>query len=328
MRALVTGCAGFIGSHLTESLLADGHEVLGVDCFNDNYRRAPKLANLQRAREFDSFEFVPIDLARGDLLDIVAGQDVIYHLAAEPGVRTSWGDRFELFVRNNVLATQRLLEAAAAEPPRRFVYASSSSIYGNAECLPTPESAAPAPFSPYGVTKLGGEHLCALYHANHGVDTVALRYFTVYGPRQRPDMALHRFCRAAVTGEPITVFGDGTQRRDFTFVGDVVAATRAAAVAPDVGGRAYNIGGGSQVSLQQVLELLAGLAARPLDVRHVGAEAGDVRETSADTRRAAQDLGYAPAATFADGLRAEFEWTLERLAAESERPVVSAGAAR
>ncbi len=165
MRALVTGCAGFIGSHLTESLLADGHEVLGVDCFNDNYRRAPKLANLQRAREFESFEFVPIDLARGDLLDIVAGHDVIYHLAAEPGVRTSWGDRFELFVRNNVLATQRLLESAAAEPPRRLVYASSSSIYGNAECLPTPESAVPAPFSPYGVTKLGGEHLCALYHA-------------------------------------------------------------------------------------------------------------------------------------------------------------------
>jgi UDP-glucuronate 4-epimerase len=328
MRALVTGCAGFIGSHLTESLLTDGHEVLGIDCFNDNYRRAPKLANLERAREFDAFEFVPIDLARGDLLDIVAGQDVIFHLAAEPGVRTSWGDRFELFVRNNVLATQRLLEAAAAEQPRRFVYASSSSIYGNAECLPTPESAVPAPFSPYGVTKLAGEHLCELYRANHGVDTVAMRYFTVYGPRQRPDMALHRFCRAAVTGDPITVFGDGTQRRDFTFVGDVVAATRAAAVAPDAGGGAYNIGGGSQVSLQRVLELLAALAGRPLDLRHVGAEAGDVRETGADTSRAARELGYAPATTFPEGLRAELEWTVDRLADESAAPMVSAGAAR
>jgi nucleoside-diphosphate-sugar epimerase len=327
MRALVTGCAGFIGSHLTESLLGDGHEVLGIDCFNDNYQRAPKLANLQRAREFDAFEFVPIDLARGDLLDIVAGQDAIFHLAAEPGVRTSWGDRFELFVRNNVLATQRLLEAAAAEPPRRFVYASSSSIYGNAECLPTPESAVPAPFSPYGVTKLAGEHLCDLYRANHGVETVALRYFTVYGPRQRPDMALHRFCRAAVTGDPITVFGDGTQRRDFTFVGDVVAATRAAAMAPDAGG-AYNIGGGSQVSLQRVFELLAAVAGRPLDLRHVGSEAGDVRETGADTSRAARDLGYAPATTFTEGLRAEFEWTLERLAAADEPRMVSAGAAR
>jgi UDP-glucuronate 4-epimerase len=328
MRALVTGCAGFIGSHLTESLLADGHEVLGIDCFNDNYRRAPKLANLQRAREFDSFEFVPIDLARGDLLDVVADRDVIFHLAAEPGVRTSWGDRFELFVRNNVLATQRLLEAAAAEPPQRFVYASSSSIYGNAERLPTPESTVPAPFSPYGVTKLGGEHLCHLYHANHGIQTVALRYFTVYGPRQRPDMALHRFCLAAVSGEPITVFGDGTQRRDFTFVEDVVAATRAAAVAPGVEGRAYNIGGGSQVSLQRVLELLAGLAARPLDIRHVRTEAGDVRETSADTSRAARELGYAPATTFEDGLRAELEWTVERLAAAHDRRRVASGAAR
>jgi nucleoside-diphosphate-sugar epimerase len=328
MRALVTGCAGFIGSHLTESLLADGHEVLGVDCFNDNYRRAPKLANLQRAREYDSFEFVPIDLARGDLLDVVAERDVIFHLAAEPGVRTSWGDRFELFVRNNVLATQRLLEATAAEPPRRFVYASSSSVYGNAERLPTPESAVPAPFSPYGVTKLGGEHLCQLYHANHGLGTVALRYFTVYGPRQRPDMALNRFCLAALSGEPITVFGDGTQRRDFTFVEDVVAATRAAATAPGVEGRAYNVGGGSQISLQRVLELLAGLAARPLDVRHTRTEAGDVRETSADTARAARELGYAPATTFEDGLRAEFEWMLERVGTEPARDLARAGAGR
>jgi UDP-glucuronate 4-epimerase len=328
MRALVTGCAGFIGSHLTESLLDDGHEVLGIDCFNDNYRRAPKLANLQRARQYDSFEFVPIDLARGDLLDLVAERDMIFHLAAEPGVRTSWGDRFELFVRNNVLATQRLLEAVAAEPPQRFVYASSSSIYGNAERLPTPESAVPAPFSPYGVTKLGGEHLCQLYHANHGLGTVALRYFTVYGPRQRPDMALHRFCLAALSGEPITVFGDGTQRRDFTFVEDVVAATRAAATAPGVEGRAYNVGGGSQVSLQQVLELLAELAARPLDVQHTRTEAGDVRETSADTSRAARELGYAPATAFEDGLRAEFEWMAERVASQPERDIARAGAAR
>jgi nucleoside-diphosphate-sugar epimerase len=328
MRALVTGCAGFIGSHLVESLLADGHSVLGIDCFNDNYRRAPKLANLTRARAYEGFEFVPIDLARGDLLDLVADCEVIFHLAAEPGVRTSWGERFELFVRNNVLATQRLLEAAAVERPRRVVYASSSSIYGNAASLPTRESAVPAPFSPYGVTKLAAEHLCQLYRENHGVETVMLRYFTVYGPRQRPDMALHRFCAAAIGGEPITLFGDGTQRRDFTFVEDVVRATRAAAVAPEPRSGIYNIGGGSQVGLRTVLELLAGLAGRPLDVRQAATVVGDVRETSADTSCAARELGYTPQVPFPDGLRAEFEWMLERLRADAQARVARVGSGR
>jgi UDP-glucuronate 4-epimerase len=314
MRALVTGCAGFIGSHLAESLLEDGHAVVGVDCFNDNYLRAPKLANLKRAREFEAFEFVPIDLARGDLADVVGDCDAVFHLAAEPGVRTSWGDRFDLFVRNNVLATQRLLEAACEEPARRFVYASSSSIYGNAASFPTPEDAVPSPFSPYGVTKLAGEHLCQLYRQNHGVDAVMLRYFTVYGPRQRPDMALHRFCAAALTGEPIRIFGDGGQRRDFTFVDDVVAATRAAAAAPSVPGHVYNVGGGSRVSVKRVVELLAGLAERPLRLEHTAAEAGDVRETGADTSRAAAELGYRPRVSFEDGLRTEFEWMVSHLA--------------
>jgi UDP-glucose 4-epimerase len=317
MRALVTGCAGFIGSHLTESLLADGYEVVGIDCFNDNYRRAPKLANLRQARDHDSFEFVPIDLARGDLLDLVDGCELIFHLAAEPGVRSSWGERFELFVRNNVLATQRLLEAAATDPSRRLVYASSSSVYGNAHRYPTSESEPLAPFSPYGVTKLGGEQLCHLYRQNHGLDTVALRYFTVYGPRQRPDMALNRFCFAAIAGEPLTIFGDGRQVRDFTFVEDVVRATRAAADAAEVPGRVYNIGGGSSVSIRRALELLAALAQRPLDVRYLEMEAGDVRETGADTRRAAQELGFEAAMPFADGLRAEFEWALERSLSDS-----------
>jgi nucleoside-diphosphate-sugar epimerase len=315
VRALVTGCAGFVGSHLAESLLADGHSVTGIDCFNDNYLRAPKLENLKRAREFEAFEFVPVDLARGDLADLVGDCDVIFHLAAEPGVRSSWGDRFDLFLRNNVLATQRLLEAAGEDPQRRFVYASSSSIYGNAESFPTSEDAVPSPFSPYGVTKLAGEHLCQLYRQNHGVDTVALRYFTVYGPRQRPDMALHRFCAAVLKGEQITVFGDGTQRRDFTFVDDVVAASRAAAAASAVPSRVYNVGGGSQVSVRRAVELLAGLAGRPVRIRHTDSEAGDVRETRADTSRAAADLGFRPRVPFEDGLRAEFEWMVEHLAA-------------
>ena len=256
MQALVTGCAGFIGSHLTESLLDDGHPVLGIDCFNDNYGRRDKLRNLEQARSWDSFEFVPIDLARGDLRDLVVGCDVVFHLAAEPGVRASWGGRFETFVRNNVLATQHLLDAVSGSPGTRLVYASSSSVYGEAETLPTSEDVVPKPHSPYGVTKLAGEHICSLYHANYGVPVVSLRYFSVYGPRQRPDMAFSRFSRSLIEGAPIEVFGDGRQTRDFTYVTDVVSATRAAAQAEGAAGGVYNIGGGSRISVLEALELL------------------------------------------------------------------------
>jgi UDP-glucuronate 4-epimerase len=322
-RALVTGCAGFIGSHLTESLLADGWEVVGVDCFTDNYPRALKQANLLAAREHDRFTLVRADLVTTDAERLLDGVDVIFHLAAEPGVRSSWGRRFDRYLRNNVRATQRLLEASAGTPERRIVYASSSSVYGESERLPTPEDAAPRPLSPYGVTKLAAEQLCRLYHANHGLDTVALRFFSVYGPRQRPDMAFRRFCGAAVAGEPIDVFGDGRQTRDFTFVGDVVAAARAAAVASGVAGEAYNIGGGSRVSLAATLELLAGIAGRPLDVRHHERESGDVQDTGADIERAREALGFTPATDLATGLRAEYEWVLE--SARSQRAIASAG---
>ena len=227
MRALITGCAGFIGSHLSEALLADGHSVLGVDCFSDNYERSRKLANLERARQHDAFELAPVDLAAAPLDGLVADCDAVFHLAAEPGVRSSWEERFEVYLRRNVHATQRLLDAASASPEKPFVFASSSSIYGEAETLPTDEDVRPRPYSPYGATKLAAESLCRLYHDNHGVRATALRYFTVYGPRQRPDMAFHRFCRAALAGEPLTVYGDGSQTRDFTFVADVVEATRA-----------------------------------------------------------------------------------------------------
>ncbi len=239
-------------------------------------------------------------------------------------MRSSWGSRFDRFLRNNVEATQRLLEAAREAPERRFVYASSSSIYGESERLPTPEDAPPRPFSPYGVTKLAGEQLCRVYHANHGVDAVALRFFTVYGPRQRPDMAFRRFCEAAATGAPIRLFGDGRQSRDFTFVADVVAALRAAATAPRAGGRAYNVGGGSPVSLAEALAALAAIAGRPLDVRRAGREDGDVRHTAAETRRAREDLGFAPETSLEEGLRAEYEWVVERAAA----PVSRIGARR
>jgi|Tabmets5t2r1_1033131.scaffolds.fasta_scaffold02169_3 UDP-glucuronate 4-epimerase len=310
MHALVTGCAGFIGSHLTEALLESGDSVLGVDCFNDNYGRPEKLRNLERARDWDGFEFVPIDLSRGELEDEVAGCDVIFHLAAEPGVRASWGSRFDRYLRNNVLATQHLLEAAKARPEKRFVFASSSSIYGQAEKLPTRETDTPQPFSPYGTTKLAAEHLCQLYHRNYGVETVILRYFSVFGPRQRPDMAFTVFSRAAVHGGAVAVFGDGRQTRDFTFVGDIVTATRAAVHAPGAVGGVYNIGGGSRISVSHALSLIQQFAGRPLEITHLPPQEGDVHDTGADTARAQADLGYWPRTDFEQGLRAQFDWVV------------------
>jgi UDP-glucuronate 4-epimerase len=311
-RALVTGCAGFIGSHLTESLLADGWEVRGVDCFNDNYDVRDKHANLAVARDHDGFSLVTANLAAGDAEPLLAGCDAVFHLAAEPGVRSSWGQGFARYLRNNVAATQRLLEGAARRPGTRLVYASSSSVYGESETLPTPEDATPQPLSPYGVSKLAAEQLCQLYHANHEVDAVALRYFSVYGPRQRPDMAFRRFCEAAVARSPIEIFGDGRQTRDFTYVGDIVAATRAAAVAVGVAGGVYNVGGGSRVSLTSTLELLAEIAGRPLDVRRGDRESGDVQDTGADIARARADLAFEPATNLRTGLAAEFEWVRRR----------------
>jgi UDP-glucuronate 4-epimerase len=323
-RALVTGCAGFIGSHLTDALLADGHEVVGVDCLNDNYPAPEKLANVARAREHDAFELVLADVAGGGATRLLRGCDVVYHLAAEPGVRSSWGGRFERFLHHNVEATQRLLEAAREAPGTRVVYASSSSVYGESERLPTPEHAPPRPLSPYGVTKLAAEQLCRVYHANHGVDTVALRFFTVYGPRQRPDMAFRRFCEAAVRGAAIELFGDGRQSRDFTYVADVVAAVRAAGARPDAGGRVYNVGGGTPVSLNATLETIAALAGRPLDVRRRARESGDVLHTAADVTRAREELGFAPATTLRDGLEAELGWVLGRERVEPRRRALSA----
>ncbi len=314
MRALVTGCAGFVGSHLTESLLADGEDVIGVDCFNDNYGRREKLRNLERAMDWRGFEFVPIDLARGELFELVEECDTVFHLAAEPGVRSSWGDRFEQYLRNNVQATQQLLEAAASSPRTRLVYASSSSVYGEAARFPTPEDVTPRPVSPYGLTKLSAEQLCDLYHLCHGINVVSLRLFSVYGPRQRPDMAFNRFCRAALEGAPIDVFGDGDQTRDFTYVGDVVTGLRIAAATPGIEGGVFNLGGGSQVSVHDALALIGELAERELTISYSESPHGDVRDTRADTTRARQRLGFVPATPLAEGLASEFEWMRESLA--------------
>lgn len=318
-RVLVTGCAGFIGSHVSEAYLSAGVDVLGIDCFNNNYARDAKLKNLEVARNWNNFDFVPLDLARGELEDLVCDCDAVIHLAAEPGVRPSWSGRFETYLRNNVSATQQLLDAVRRFPAIRFVYASSSSIYGEAIEHPTDEFALPRPYSPYGVTKLAGEQLCHLYHLNYGVPVVALRYFSVYGPRQRPDMAFHRFCRAAL--EPsdtpeaiITVFGDGQQRRDFTYVDDVVKATLAAAVQDAAIGNSYNVGGGSDVTVKQALALIAGFAGKELDIRYLPKERGDVRATRAAIGRARADLDYAPETDVATGLASEFEWMETRYA--------------
>jgi len=307
MRALVTGCAGFIGSHLADALLESGAEVVGVDCFNDNYEREQKLSNLERACDWDGFELAEVDLSGASLHELVAHCDVVFHLAAEPGTRASWGARFEVYLRNNVLATRHLLEATRAEPGKRFVYASSSSVYGRAARLPTPEDVTPRPYSPYGMTKLAAEHLCRLYHANHGVGIVALRYFSVYGPRQRPDMAFSIFIGAIASGQALTVFGDGTQTRDFTYVDDIVRATRAAACAPGIDGRVYNIGGGSRTSLADSIGLIAQIAGATPSVNHLAPQEGDLDATGADISLARAELDYEPGTSLATGLAAQFD---------------------
>ena len=308
--ALVTGCAGFIGSQLTESLLADGVRVIGVDCFNDNYGRSEKLRNLDLARGWERFEFVPLDLARGDLGGLVAESDVVFHLAAEPGVRASWGLRFEHYMRNNVSATQHLLEAAHLHPGRRFVYASSSSVYGSAERLPTPEESLCRPHSPYGVTKLAAENMCLLYHANLGVDTVALRLFSVFGPRQRPDMAFRRLIGASLNGSPFELYGDGTQTRDFTYAEDAVSAMRAAALSEWCG--VANIGGGTRTSMDEVIAVMEELSG-PIRVVRKSEQKGDVRHTGADITVASSQFGYNPRTMLRAGLEQMLRWASERV---------------
>ena len=307
MKALVTGAAGFIGSHLAGLLLDRGAEVTGLDCFTDYYARSIKEANLGHNRGRGGFRFVEARIQDADLPALLDGVTHVFHLAAQAGVRKSWGRDFRTYTENNVEASQQLLECCVGLPLERFVYASSSSIYGDNAAIPMREDARPQPVSPYGVTKLAAEQLCYLYHVNHGVPATSLRYFTVYGPRQRPDMGFHRFIRAAIAGDAISLFGDGEQTRDFTFVADAVAAT-AAAGTRGVPGRAYNIGGGSRVSINEVLEMIGQVAGTPLKVRREPAQKGDMRDTFADTSLAKADLGFAPAVTLEEGIEAEYRW--------------------
>jgi len=307
MKALVTGAAGFIGSHLTAALLDRGAAVIGLDCFTDYYPRAAKEKNLEENTLREKFRFVENSIADADLPTLLDGVTHVFHLAAQAGVRKSWGKDFRTYTVNNIEATQILLEACVGRPIERFVYSSSSSVYGDAATIPMREDALPQPLSPYGVTKLAAEHLCMLYHANHGVRACALRYFTVYGPRQRPDMAFHRFIKAALREEPISLYGDGGQTRDFTFVADAVAANIAAADR-GVPGRAYNIGGGSRVSMNDVLRIIERTAGHPLKVNREAAQKGDMRDTYADTTRAREDLGFRPTVSLEEGIQAEYRW--------------------
>jgi nucleoside-diphosphate-sugar epimerase len=309
VKALVTGAAGFIGSTLVDRLLADGAHVTGVDCFTDYYARELKERNLEAARQHPRFAFVEASLLDADLAALLDGVTHVFHLAAQAGVRKSWGTEFDVYVINNVSATQRLLEACVGRPLTRFVYASTSSVYGDAAAIPMREDARVEPVSPYGVTKLAGEHLCFLYQVNHGIPSVAVRFFTVYGPRQRPDMGFHRFLTAAIDGQTLTRYGDGEQTRDFTFVDDAVAATVAAGTRGVIG-RVYNVGGGSRVSVNDVFTIVSGIIGRDVRIDEQPPQKGDMRDTYADTSRAHEDLGYRPAISLADGLRAEYQWLL------------------
>lgn len=325
MRALVTGCAGFVGSHLTEQLVTRGDAVIGVDSFTDYYEPAQKRANLEPIEGHPRFDLVEADLMEVDVGRILDGVDVVFHLAAQPGVRSSWGRDFAMYVRQNLSLTQRLLEAVVDAPGlQRFVYASSSSVYGEPDGHPTAESQPTIPRSPYGVTKLAAEHLCNVYAENWAVPTVSLRYFTVYGSRQRPDMAIHRLVEAAVTGTPFTIYGDGSQIRDFTHVSDVVRANLAAVEADAPPGLVANVAGGSSVSLWRLVELIQAATGRDIPLVRGPEQPGDVRRTGGATDVAARELSWTPRTGLDEGLEEQCAWHIAR--AEGSLPTPKAGA--
>jgi len=325
MKVLVTGVAGFIGSSVAEELVAQGHEVLGIDCFVEFYPRKFKETNLRSLLRSPGFRLIEADIAavpHEQLVQWMREYPFVSHQAAQAGVRTSWGRQFEDYTRFNVLGTQRLLEAAREADVKRFVYASSSSVYGQSNQFPLREDGPTLPVSPYGVTKLAAEHLARLYYVNYRVPTVSLRYFTVYGPRQRPEMAFHRLIRAALTGEEFPLYGDGSQSRNFTYIRDVVEANVVALFkdlddpsAPFLG-EPVNIGGGSRATVNEVIALVEELTGRKVKIKLLEAQKGDVDRTEADLRRASEWLGYAPKTSLRDGLAAQIAWLRELLVDE------------
>lgn len=307
MRALVTGVAGFIGSSIAEELVHFGWDVVGVDSFTDYYSRALKVRNLQSF--LDEIDFREVDIVATDCDELLSGVSIVFHQAGQPGVRGSWGAQFAEYADRNIIATQKLLEASQRSSTLEcFVYASSSSIYGDADIYPVDEDARPMPHSPYGVSKLAAEHLCTLYARNFGLPTVSLRYFTVYGPRQRPDMAFTRFLLSANSGAPITIYGNGEQVRDFTYVSDVVSANLVAATSGLAPGTVLNVSGGSNASINQVLQQISELVTLPLDVRYTASAVGDVKRTGGSTKRIERLLAWRPEIDLLKGLRLQNDW--------------------
>jgi len=301
-KVLVTGCAGFIGSPLVDKLLESDYGVTGVDCFTDYYHREIKEANISNALKNNNFEFMEEDILNIEKFPEV---DYVFHLAAQAGVRTSWGKNFEIYTKNNIEATQKLLEFYKDRVIKKFVYASSSSVYGNAE-LPMREDSLLKPVSPYGVTKLAGENLCYLYWKNYNVPTVSLRYFTVYGPGQRPDMAIHKFVRAILNDKEITVYGDGTQTRDFTYVDDAVEANILAAN-NNLVGEVFNIGG-SRISVNELINEIEKIVGNKAKIKSIEKQKGDVRDTLADVNKAKKELGWMPMINIYKGLEKYIKW--------------------
>ena len=307
MKALVTGVAGFIGSHLAERLLAAGHEVAGIDNFLDNYPRSFKEKNLAELSRQKQFRFIGGNLLQCDLDELLRGVSHVFHLAGQPGVRASWGREFTRYTENNISATQLLLEAAKGVALEKFVYASTSSVYGDTDDLPMREDGLTRPVSPYGATKLAAEHLCHLYWKAFAVPTVSLRFFTVYGPRQRPDMFFHLFMRALRRGEEVPLFDDGEQTRDFTFCHDIVDGIVAAGAYPGKG-EVFNLGGGSEVSLLEAIALAEKIAGKKARLKRLDRQKGDVRRTRARLEQARAKLDYRPKIDLAQGLESEWRW--------------------
>ena len=306
---IVTGAAGFIGSHLVETLLSQGKQVIGIDHFNDYYDPQLKRKNISKIENHPAFTLIEGDIQLLNWSVLLKGVEVVYHQAAQAGVRSSWGDGFRAYTERNINATQVLLEAAKdAKNLQRLVFASSSSVYGDAETLPTNESICPQPVSPYGITKLASERLCLLYHKNFGVPVVGLRYFTVYGPRQRPDMAFHKFFQAVLQEQAIPIYGDGQQTRDFTYISDAIAANLAAATVPAAVGEVFNVGGGSRVVLTEVIDSMEKIVDRPIRRQYIENAKGDARHTAADVSKAQSILGYQPQVSLITGLTQEWLW--------------------
>jgi UDP-glucose 4-epimerase len=312
MKCLITGVAGFIGSALGEKLVSLGNEVVGIDSFTDYYPRKLKDNNIRSLMADKNFTLIEGNLINADLKKLLKGTDVVFHQAAQAGVRASWGEKFKVYVDNNVLATQLLLEAAKDSNIKKLIFASSSSVYGDTKDIPMKESSETKPISPYGVTKLAAEHLCYLYWKTYGVPTASLRYFTVYGPRQRPDMAFNKFIKAMLKDEEIVIFGDGEQTRDFTFISDAVSANLLLAESKAVG-EVFNIGGGSNVSVKQVIKMLEKIAGKKPKLKFVEKQKGDMRNTVADISKAKKTLGYAPSVKLEEGLEREFNWVKETI---------------